>query len=405
MQMLLRLCGNRYVRTAFILALSVLAAVSVIQGAKNALMFSQDFQWDAAKALCLRADPYELSLQPEKVRDIPELEQFYAFFTDRGLKQQMEANQFPSLLVLLAPMTLFPAGAARSVWLILNLLFTAGILFLLRKTFFRDTDTYKYAVIALLMLAGTPYRNQLGVGQHTLFAFFFFMLAVYLDMHDDIRPVWLNNTLIALCLFVSYFKYTLTAPLALYFLYRRRYREFAASVAAHAVLTAGCAAWLGKSFLYMIKAPLAVASALTAEGGIDLGVLLSGWSFAAAFVIAVILTVMAFRLPPQKDGYLFSLLILWSLVLTYHRTYDFFVISSVSMMFFATVEVFGKKRQIYAAWYWILTILIYFALRIFNENTFSKIVTGSLYYAFTLAVTYYGVKMCVNKRQGMNDNG
>ena len=39
------------------------ALVSVYQGSKNALMFSQDFQWDAARALLFRINPYLQSLK------------------------------------------------------------------------------------------------------------------------------------------------------------------------------------------------------------------------------------------------------------------------------------------------------------------------------------------------------
>jgi len=401
------LAENRPVKIAVLCVLALLAAVSVIAGVKNAVWYSQDFQWDASKAVCLRLDPYELSLEPEKALDHPELERFYRMFTDRGLKQKMEANQFPSLLVLLAPMTVFSPETAKIVWMILNLLFTAGIVILLRKTFFEHTDPYVFAALSLIMLAGTPYRNQLGVGQHTLFSFFFFMLAVYFDKKDDEAHKASNSVMISLCLFVSYFKYTLTAPLALYFLYLKRYREFAASVAAHVVVTEIAALWLGKSFIYMIKAPLQVASALTAEGGIDLGVMLGSASYVAAFVIALILTVMAVRFPKGSDRVLFSVLVLWSLVLTYHRTYDFFVLSVVSLLFIPeAANVFGKKEAgVFEIWYCILILSVYFGFRIFNENTPSKIVIGICYYAFAIAVTYKSGKLMIKQRTGKEDNG
>ena len=402
MQTLCRLYDNRVVRWALIVVLSVIAAISVRQGVANALEFSQDFQWDAAKALSMRLDPYELSLNPEQVSAYPELEAFYRMFTDRGLKQQMEANQFPSLLMFLYPLTLLGPQTAKTVWVILNLLFTAGIIILLRKTFFEHSDAFGYAVITLIMLAGTPYRNQLGVGQHTLFAFFFFMLAVFFDKRACARCAGANSTLISVCLAVSYFKYTLTAPLALYFVYKKRYKELAASVAVHIVMTLGAAIWLQKSVIYMITAPLRVASALTAEGGIDLGVLLGKGSFAVAFAVAVFLTVMTVRLPEGKEELLFGVLILWSLILTYHRTYDFFVLSAVYILFSENVtECFGQKAfGILKIWYWVLTVSVYFLLRVFGENTPSKIVTGIIYYAFTFTVTYCLARAVIKEKQG-----
>ena len=403
MRRLQDLAANKAIRIAVLCVLALMAAVSVYAGIKNALEYSQDFQWDAAKALSMRLDPYELSKSPESARQYPELDAFYRMFTDRGLKQKMEANQFPSLLMLLAPMTVFAPQTAKVVWCVLNLLFTAGIIFLLRKTFFAKTDAFDYCAAVLLMIAGTPFRNQLGVGQHTLFAFFFFMLAVYLDgsQPDCLSPG--RSIAVSLCLFVSYFKYTLTAPLALYFLYRKRYKEIALSVLGHVILTEIASIWLGKSFIYMIKAPLGVASALAAEGGIDLGVLFGGTaSYVVAFVIAVILTAVAVRLHAGQEKLLFAVLILWSLILTYHRTYDFFVLSAVATVFGGTLaESYGEKvKNALLCWYVILLVAVYFGLRLFNENTVSKIAVGLIYYAFTVAMTVLAVKLIRKKDNG-----
>ena len=393
---------NRMVRAALIAVMALLAAISVYQGAKNALSYSQDLQWDAAKALCMGLDPYELSQDPARANEYPELEAFYKMFTDRGLTQKMEANQFPSLLMLLFPVTLFSPQAAKAVWLVLNLLFAAGIIFLLRRTFLAGMSAFAFSFTVLFMLAGTPFRNQIGVGQHTLFAFFFFMLAVYAEKKDDGKKRALNSAAIAGCLFVSYFKYTLTAPLALYFVYKRRYRELVLSVAGHVVLTVFAALWLKKSVIYMLTAPLKVASALAAEGGIDLGVWLGGTYFApVALLIAAALFVITVRMPEKKEYILFPMLVLWSLILAYHRTYDFFVLSAVPMLFCdGFSEDFGKKRTVFfSTWFAILITEVYFALRVFSESTASLVGTAVIYYGFTIAVTLFGIKLIKEDRK------
>ena len=142
-----KLYDNRIVRAAIIIVLAMLATLSLYQGVRNATLYSQDFQWDAAKALCMRLDPYELSEDPGAAAAYPELDAFYRMFTDKGLKQKMEANQFPSLLMLLAPMTVFSPYTAKTVWLVLNLLFTAGIMWLLRKTVFENLPAFDYAAL------------------------------------------------------------------------------------------------------------------------------------------------------------------------------------------------------------------------------------------------------------------
>lgn len=403
MQLLKNLKDNRIFRTAVIILLAGLAAISLYQGIRNAASFSQDFQWDAAKALTMRLDPYELSMTPQDAGRYPDLAAFYRMFTDRGLNQKMEANQFPSLLALLFPMTVFDPQTAKIVWLIFNILFTAGIVFLLKGTFFDDADTYLFAVSTLLMIAGTPYRNQLGVGQHTLFSFFFFMLAVYIDrkgMEKEKRAVIPT----ALCLFVSYFKYTLTAPLALYFVYKRRIKELVISVLGHVALTFVFAFWLNKSFMDMITEPLKVASALTSEGSFDLGALLgSPFAFISAGLIFAVIFVIAITYPAGRDKELFALLILWSLVLTYHRTYDFFALTAAGAAF---ISIKGDDKSgfdtVMGISYVVILLMVYFMLRVFDENAVSLTVCGICYYAFTIAASISAVKKIKDERIRVN---
>lgn len=381
------------VKYAVIAVLAAMALVSLIQGIKNAAGASQDFQWDAAKALSMGLDPYELSNDPGKAMDHQPLADFYRLFTDKGLKQKMEANQFPSLLMILIPYTFMPPLTARYAWIISNLIFTAGIIFLLRRTFLKDADRDIFIAFMLLMIAGTPYRNQLGVGQHTLFSFFFFLLAVwFLDMYPDkedeggVREKRHPGLFAAvvISLFICYFKYTLTVPLCLYFIYKKRYAEIAVSAGLHVVLTAVSALWLGDSFTNMIIKPLKVSSALAAEGGLDLGALFKGSpiAYVLALVIMVLLFVMALKLPEGRDEELISVLVLWSLIITYHRTYDFFVMVTV-LAFFLTRD----KGMTFKVSFTVTLLAVFFGLRIFSESTVSKIVVGTFYYIFTVCVT------------------
>lgn len=387
-----RLLANKRIQLIIILFLSLLAMVSILQGVRNAIGVSQDFQWDAARALYEGLDPYEISLNGDAKIESEKLAEFYKLFTDKGLKQKMEANQFPSLLMLLFPYVFLSPMVARIAWVISNLFFTLGIIWLLRRTFLKDLAHFEFIVVALLMLAGTPYRNQIGVGQHTLFSFFFFMLAVYLDEKNSRG----NSIGIAISLFISYFKYTLTAPLALYFIYKRRIKEFILSVAGHVILTFVAALFLKKTPIYMIVAPLKVASALSAEGGLDLGALFGGGIVPLIIggVIALILFVTTLRLPVANEYILVPMLILWSLILTYHRTYDFFVLAVVSMFFVsASGEIVTNKYfEWFKIYYYILMFSVYFGLRVFDENLISRIFVGILYYIFTLIITIFAIK-------------
>lgn len=394
----MNLLQNKTVRCVVIALLFVPAAVSVVRGVQNAYTFSQDFQWDSARALMEGIDPYSESLSPSGILETGQLGDYYARFESIDAKQKMEANQFPSLLMLLMPWALLAPDAARVLWIISNLVFTAAIIILLRVTFLKELGRFEFCVMSLLMIAGTPYRNQLGVGQHTLFAFCFFLLAVWLAERDKLGI----GTIFAL--FVCYFKYTLTAPLLLYFVYKKKYKEIIGSVLLHIVLTVFAAIRLGKPIIYMIMAPLKVASVLSSEGGIDLGALLNGTSasFIVAGIIAICLFVLTLKVPKGCDNLVFAVALLWSLILTYHRTYDFFVLAAVVTIFVSCdkmPQLEGGLRQIYLIGYGVLVLSVFFVLRIFSESLPSRIAVGIIYYAFTIAVSWLLIKEIYNDKR------
>lgn len=254
----------------------ILAAASLFAGIRNASVYSQDFQYDAAKALSAGIDPYDVSLEGKKSPRVPGLEDYYSYYESIGAPQRMEANQFPSLLYLLLPYTFSDARVARILWLVSNLVFTAMIVVLLRATFMKENDGRLFAVFMLLMISGLPWRNQIGVGQHTLFSVAFFLLAVYLSVEKE-KP---GPAALALC--ISYFKYTVTVPLAVYLIYKRKWKELALSIPLHVAGTVAAACILRESFFDMIIKPLKVASSLSSEGSMDIGAIIGGGAASAA---------------------------------------------------------------------------------------------------------------------------
>lgn len=396
--MINKLFEKEIIRRAFLVLMMALALVSLVQGVRNAIRDSQDFQWDAAKVFSMRINPYDESdsMSPSGILDKYEYDKYYL---------QMEANQFPSLLMLLIPFTVLEPLMARYVWIVCNLIFTALIVWLLRKTFLKEMDCYWFLVLSLLMIAGTPYRNQIGVGQHTLFAFCFFLAAVYFSEYAEKR----NAVITTVALFICYFKYTLTVPLVIYFIYKKRIKEIVISAGMHVILTVVSAFWLNDSVINMIVKPLKVSSALSAEGGLDISALMQGSSLAyvIAFVLMVMFLVMALKLDAGYDRTFIALLILWSVIITYHRTYDFFVIVAVEGLFIELNLIGGKgllsKVQLETLHtYYIVTMLaVFFVLRLFSESLMSKIFVGALFYALTLIVSFIVLKLCFTKREGI----
>ena len=384
--MINKLSENKFIKNAVLLILILLAAVSLFQGVRNAIHDSQDFQWDAMKVFSHRINPYDESanMNPSGILEQFGYDKYYL---------QMEANQFPSLLMILLVFAPLKPLTARYVWIALNLLFTALIVLLLKKTLLNDMDNYSFCLLSLLMIAGTPYRNQIGVGQHTLFAFSFFLIALYFSEYSEKR----KPVAVTLALFICYFKYTLTVPLVLYFIYKKRYKEIIVSVLMHVVLTVVSAWWLGDSIINMILKPLLVSSKLAAEGGLDISALFSGSiiAYILALVIMLALFIIAFRLNPKYERTYMSCLILWSLIITYHRTYDFFVMAAVYAMFLE-LDALSKDGQCIIStnkikylkiYYFITMISVFFILRVFMESLLSRIFVGILYYLLTIAVS------------------
>jgi len=370
---MLKSLNIKRIKFILILILAALGMVSILQGCKNACMYSQDFQWDAAKVLTLGMDPYDESLNPSPQLKALGYEEYYL---------QMEANQFPSLLLLLFPYTLLPPLAARYAWLISNLIFTVAVALLMRKLFFKDTDIQDFTLVILMMIAGTPWRNHIGVGQHTIFAFMFFLLSLYLYEKAYGKKGLLF--LAAMALSVSYFKYTLTAPLALYYIYKKRYGVFALSILPHILLTGFAALYLRDSFINMIKKPLEVASWLSGEGSLDLGSILTKITGSEIFrspilTLVFMLLLLAFVLlyNGKDDISLLSVLTLAALIITYHRSYDFFV---MVLPFAGFLRKGSGKKLLYA--YIILTAIIFWCLRIFHESDLSLILAAAYYYLF-----------------------
>ena len=330
----------------------------------------------------------------------------------------MEANQFPSLLYILTPFTLLPYSAARILWVTTNLIATSVIIWLLKKTFMAGVNDRLYPVFVMLMLMGTPWRNQIGVGQHTLFAFAFFLAAVWVagmaesmegagdvsvDAPGDSRgshaavragskalPYTIaSGLLLSLC----YLKYTVTAPLAIWFIYRKRYKEFAISLVPHVILTGVAAATLKSSYIDMLTKPLKVASALAGEGSIDIGAIFGGAGIGYLFTIIIMIFIlaMAFALPEGEDELFISLAALLALVMTYHRTYDFFIMIIV-FGYFAT-----GRMKVAEIIYFITTLAFFFALRIFHESVTSLTVAGALYYACAISFAVVAAEKCIKR--------
>lgn len=292
-----------------------IAASGMALGFRNGLC-EFDFQWDPAKVLVLGDNPYVYSLEN---RPVP-----YEGFVS---KQIGAANQLPSCLLLLAPWTMFPQLLANQIWDCCNLLFTAVFLLFLYKAFFENKPFgNSFYWIVFILIAGSPLRILIGVGQHLMFSLAFFMPAYY---YAEKKRFALSGVLLAL----SGFKYTTVAPLAFIFISRRWWRPIIVAAAIHIAATIGCGLYLSESPITLIRQSFQVSSALTACGNADIASLMAScgsadvklWANAGYVVYGALLFALAFA-RRHDDTLLLSIFAVVSNVMFYHRAYDFVVL-------------------------------------------------------------------------------
>lgn len=348
--------AKRRILFLFAVILCLAAAVSIVIGCKNAVKYpagSFDFQYDSAKVFSLGIDPYEETLNPSGLQESLGLKKYYS---------SLQANQFPSMIMMLLPFSLMSPMVANWVWMICNLLFSAGVVWLIKKLFFDDSYSMLcqesiffdskdallwYSIFVSLLFIGLPWRNNIGNGQHTIMAFFFFLLSVYLsNKQKDIS----SGTALA----ISFFKYTLTFPLAIYFLYKKKFKTLLVSIGIHILLTIVAAIWLETSVIDMIIKPLKISSRFTSEGFLDIGAIFGFGKVGMIIILAVILVMIVYVMSGMykgTDNELLSLLVLVSLVATYHRPYDYFVLIIPVIVFS-----FKKKDALLRICIWAITL-------------------------------------------------
>ena len=102
----------------------------------------------------------------------------------------------------------------------------------------------------------------------------------------------------------------------------------------------------------------------------------------------------------------FALLLLTGLIITYHRTYDFFVLTAA----YPGVEVLAEKLgdrpgAAFRVAYLLLLLYVFFGLRVFSESTPSMLAAAVIYYAFVIAYLIFMITdWSKGTRTGKGDN-
>ncbi len=187
------------------LALVPPAAVSFYGALRNVFREGhfQDFQWSGTRLTIRHIDPYHQAL----IHD-----------PNHQFLLSQAPNYLHELYLLLLPFGALSFHAAKPYWTLMSCLFTAISVLMLRQIY--NLDRSRTILIALLLLISTPFRIALGAGTEVLLELLLFCLVFY--------RVSLVGSGIATGL--SYFKYSFSPILFLYFFFTKRYKLLAISL-------------------------------------------------------------------------------------------------------------------------------------------------------------------------------
>jgi hypothetical protein len=298
-----------------VVLLMAVGALSSAQGFLNALSpgRSQDFQWSVSRHLLKHENPYQLyrEYRSGRLENKPFLNSEYPVYP-------------ASAEIFLWPVAAVNFDEAKYIWATANVLFAIGSVVLAA----RMAGTTGLMLLGLLglFLASTPVRNTIGNGQQGLFSVFFLLLSVNFQQKQ-------KTGLAALCLAMSWLKYTITLPLSLVFIRREWRTTFVIASTVHIGLTLFLAFWIGENPLGVLLAPLMSSEdaasyadmfdVMAIATHIGMPSMVTGVFFGLAlFVVAAVLMF------ESKNDVLadLSLLALVSLVWGYHLQYDYTVL-------------------------------------------------------------------------------
>jgi hypothetical protein len=282
--------------------LCIVALVSVVQGYRNAILYSQDFQWTPTVAFAWdENDPYQIYLDNPKENSLKQIP-YYLHFT----------------YIMLSPFALLNFGVAKIVWAAMNVAFAAGTFLLLRRRF----DDRTLFIVFLLFLSSTPVRNTIGNGQQSLLCLFLYVMAI--RAADGGSKI--HSSLIA---GIAAFKYSFGLPLAFAFDFNS-WRNVLLYFVPAGLGVIFWSAYFGIGPIDAALLPLRVLQVATPKGTSDVQSLLidiTGLSrgFSVAFSLALLLAAVIVQkafFPIEDVLDRFSIYGLLSIVLFYHWNYD-----------------------------------------------------------------------------------
>jgi len=294
------------VRKAGFLMLLLAAIVSAAQGLRNAQQFSQDFQWSPSVLFIEGTNPYAYYLSGN---------------ADGRIILSQEPNYAHGLYVLFAPLAALDWSQAKIVWALFNLVASLFIAVWIGRR--AGLEGVLLAALVLAFLCSTPFRNNLGNGQHAAFVL---LAACAVLLGNSLRGSFLTG--------FAYLKHSFAPPLAAYLFFKNGPKHLLLSLVPGIVGYAIFLAYVGGDPLVVLVQPLKVNAGTFLVGDGDwmsLTTLLyprkEGLVYALIYYATPLLlsTVIAFFAAKRvADPFLaFSIVCVAALVCFRHLRYDF----------------------------------------------------------------------------------
>lgn len=349
------------------------ACISFIQGLNNAIpkeKGSQDFQWSPSKLLLEKQNPYKAALNKSK---------------DQFILAQYP-NYPASGYILLWPYATLQWENAKIFWALSNVIFTIIILICIIKLLPESFPKKYQILLATLFLMSTPWRNGVGNGQHALFALSFFLLGVIIDKSD--------RRFSGIPLGISWFKYSVTFPLTLYFTRSKRgWLNICIASVLNIALLFFAALWANSNILDLLIGPLKVAQSYTGTGYIDVFAISSLLNINSKLIpvsISIFILLISYISIRKETDTLSSLstLSLAAMVIVFHGYYDFVIL--ILPLAFALSE---RGRSLRSKLYLIVVISIWFIDKIIyvintHESLESLVFITSYYFGLKVLFLY-----------------
>ena len=301
---------------------------------------SQDYQWGPSKALLEHKNPYDL----------------YKDWLDGKIPKPYKMSQAPnypaSAYIFLWPYASMSWDNARLFWAISNIIFTVLILIGLIRLFpIKRLDLQ--LLIIMLFIAGSAWRTTIGSGQHGLFALAFFIWAIIIANKSEL--------LSGFFLSIAWFKYTITFPLSLFFLYRKNYKTLLVSAVIHIILTLFVSYWIDQPVTQFFFGSVQIAINLPGFGDIDIFSIIQRYDLPVYMAVCLgsilLAMVIAVGFHYQKkecnELLILSFLSLISLTLFFHLHYDFILLIFPLWLLFSS-DILNKYSGYLVIWLVIL---------------------------------------------------